>query len=88
MKMCFIQLTGSPIRIVGISDSAYKVEDDGTRALVGHMIVHVAGYAAASAVSSKVLTDNSTQSSAKISDPEFHQYLAPPPEQSPFGPCI
>ena len=31
VKMCFIQLTGSPIRVVGISDRAYKIEDDETR---------------------------------------------------------
>ena len=39
----FIQLTGNPWRIVCASDSAYKVEENDARALVGHMILFMAG---------------------------------------------
>ena len=28
-----------PLRIVGVSDSAYKIEEEDTRALVGHLIL-------------------------------------------------
>ena len=68
MKMCCDQLIGSPIRVVGISDRAYELEEDETRARVGHiMVVMVAGRSAASVVSSK-------QPIASIAGPELCTY--------------
>ena len=99
VEMCFVQLTGSPIRVVGMSDSAYKIEEDETRALAGHMIVMMAGRNGASALPSK-------QPQASIAGPELcfnnapafvshcefesnnvtHSYLKQ--KGSPFGPCV
>ena len=42
-------MPSGPFRVVGVSDSAYKVEEEDTRALVGHMILFMGSEPAASA---------------------------------------